>query len=489
MTLQRKFILLIVLLGASVSLSLGMAIFSFGLLQQEVADRFADMAGELNALSEIKQELTSIASSPPGVEEASVTAASVRMMDSLERLETHPTYLEDVGRRPAEQLRERLTLLGGPGLLDADRREEARLAIRLVTSMEDRLSEGVRLAVGHADALRGRLVRVVSIALSSTLLVCALSVLLVRRWVLRPVTDLRRAAGEFASGNLSHRAPVRGADELGLLSAEVNQMAETVAAMQEERIQRERLAATGEMIRQLAHNLRNPLSGIRGLAELTRSRLQSGSDEHENQGRILATVDRFEKWLSDLLSSTTPLEIQLADHDPRRWLEGAIGAHRPAAEVREISIRSDVDAAPASARFDAARLEQALVAVLSNAIELSPDRGLIQVTAAVCEDGQSWQVRVEDQGPGVASELTERIFEPHFSRKTGGFGIGLAVAQKVAIGHGGRIAVEQGLARPADTSPMAGNGHGAAFVIRLPISGGKTEADHSDAASRSSATT
>src|SRR5262249_25264293 len=147
-------------------------------------------------------------------------------------------------------------------------------------------------------------------------LVGALGFSLLHRWVLQPVARLRTAAARIGDGDFAHRVLVRpggpGRDELAQLSTEVNHMAGLVRAMQDERVERDRLAAAGEMVRRLTHNLRNPLAGIRGLAEITRGDLPPAADElRENQERIIATIDRFEHWLSELLSATSPLTVQL----------------------------------------------------------------------------------------------------------------------------------------------------------------------------------
>jgi len=100
-----------------------------------------------------------------------------------------------------------------------------------------------------------------------------LGMVLVRRWVLLPVQELKRATDELGKGNLEYRARVASADELGQLAGAVNKMSADLARLERQLVQRERLAAMGELISYIAHNIRNPLAGVRGSAEACRRRL------------------------------------------------------------------------------------------------------------------------------------------------------------------------------------------------------------------------
>jgi len=108
------------------------------------------------------------------------------------------------------------------------------------------------------------------------------------------------------TGNLDSASSDRLWAQLAQLASEVNHMAHMVKTLQDERVESERLAAVGSMVRRIAHNIRNPLAGIRGLAEITRNELAQDEELRENQTRIVAAVDRFERWLKQLLDATRP---------------------------------------------------------------------------------------------------------------------------------------------------------------------------------------
>ncbi len=477
MSLQWKFAALILMLTATVAASLGVAGWSFTLLQREVAEPIRELAPILQGLRQARDGLAELAIAPPDPR---------RRRDALDRVQSGLAIAEgaDVARRWTSRsswrnLRARVEQVAAGSaagesqpealaLLDNQAERARRVAERIELGLFD---EQARLAGEHGADLRARLLTILGLALVVSALVGVLALLLARRWVVQRVAALRAATDRIASGDFAHRIPAAGDDELARLSREVNHMAEMVRRMQEQRVQRERLAAIGEMVRRLAHNLRNPLSGIRSLAEISRDDLPNDQEDvREHQTRIIRTVDRFEQWLSDLLSATSPLQIRPSRQPVRRWLENVVETHRPVAEARSIHLEPDLRLLPQMAAYDPRHLEQAIVALLTNAIEVSPEGGVVRVAGARRSDpGGGWEIRVEDQGPGVPSELASRVFSAHFSTKPGGNGIGLAVAQEVARGHGGSIHVEQGLPRPGQDSLDASVAAcGAAFVLRLP---------------------
>lgn len=451
MSLKRKFAILFALLGLTVLFSLGAAAWSFRVLQTEVATPFTDLAQTLSTLSAIKQELAG------GRDEAS----RQRIDALMKELAANDAALGLVGVSTSRNLRQRVAearaaLPGDP----APRRS----AIRLIERIETQIAGNADLALGHVAALRRMLTGAMAISLFGAVMVALLGYLLLNRWVVAPVASLRLAAKRIGGGDFAHRVPVNARDEIGLLSEEVNRMAALVSRMQEERIRRERLAAAGQMLRRLAHNLRNPLAGIRSLAELSREDASPDSEVCDAQNRIMSTVDHFERWLSDLLHRTSPVELRAERLDVGAWIRGVVAAHESAAAARSVRIEIEAAKAPRNASFDPGHLEQAISVLVSNAIDASPRGSTVRISVRTDGMSESWELRVEDEGPGVAPEIIDRIFEPHFTTKQGGVGIGLAFAREVAMVHGGEILVEPGC-----------GGSGAAFVIRLPLgAGGKS---------------
>ncbi|MGQ9651952.1 MAG: ATP-binding protein [Phycisphaerae bacterium] len=318
-------------------------------------------------------------------------------------------------------------------------------------------------SVLKAAATQWRVMQIILINAVCGVLLCLVGLIFVRRWVVRPVAALRTAAQHLAVGDFSHRIEARSRDELGLLACEVNQMASRIAEMQAKLVEQERLAGAAEMVERLAHNIRNPLAGIRGLAEATSARHVDDSETVECQRRITDTVDRFEKWLRDLQVSVSPMALHPQPANIGELIRQAITVLRPMLQRREVAIRVDVPTIMPPVHVDSMHFEQALVALLTNAVQASRPGQTVRVEAGPCPHRRnSWQLVVQDEGEGIAPEVRDKIFAPYFTTKRGGTGIGLTIAGRVAKAHGGEIVV--------DSTP----GHGSRFVVILPD--GATEA-------------
>ncbi len=485
MKLLQKFALLLSLLGLSVVLSLGFAAWSVQTVSEEVSSAYSDLTFVLDQLDRIKQafehDLAAINQANDGGSALVERIPLDTQIDpAVEALQATPGFRRRVGESTSTLMMtlvsrckslmgeyQDATLAAGPLPRDhpvrAATQEQFEATHALIERVQAQLLRDVEISLVYGRDLRAMLLRIIAASLAFSVLVALLALILLRRWVLAPITSLRKATGELAAGNLGYRLEVRTADEFGQLSGEVNHMAEMVVAAQQRLVERERLAAVGELVRRLAHNLRNPLAGIRGLAELTLDELPADSELAENQTRIVSAVDRFEKWLAELLRSTSPMKLQRETIASGELFESLRASHAPMARSKRIALEFVDAGLPPSFRADAAHIEHALVAIVSNAIEAAPEGGKVRVTAGVEESAQGAMVSicVDDSGPGVAPEALGRIFVPHFTTKKHGTGIGLAVAHNVIAAHGGRIRVE----RSADLG-------GAAFIVTFPVAGG-----------------
>lgn len=509
MRLTTKFFILVAFIGLAVGVSLGFAAWSVFTLDRELTRSYASLTIVLERIDAMKRafekglELLESVEDAAGDSEAASSARSSaeEIAGQLGNIELHIKSLAAIDELPEragagaaqsiltrarvvfDDLREAFTYLSRRGNQEeagveiqrdvaARTRADFRTLHNLIERVEGQLLSDVAYSVEHGSAIKSLLVRVLIFCGVLSLLTALLALMLVRRWVLLPVQDVRTAAAQISRGRYDYRIPVRGTDEIGALAGEVNQMASTIVDIQRQLVERERMAAVGELTRRIAHNLRNPLAGIRNLAELTRGDLPAQSDLAENQTRIVVAVDRFEAWLSELLYSTRPLELHSEWHAPGQILQHVVDSHRPLAQARGIRIELDISQAPPRVFVDAANLEHAVVSLVSNALEAAPPGGMVRIAARSTQVGKDedrprdsdqaastatpWEVRVEDSGPGVDPGATDRIFLPHFTTKKHGTGTGLAIVHNVVTAHRGRIRVER--------SELGG----AAFVMSLP---------------------
>jgi len=217
----------------------------------------------------------------------------------------------------------------------------------------------------------------------------------------------------------------------------------------------ERLAAIGEMAARIAHDIRNPVTAARSLAQqLAR---EAGAPFATEHAIILAELERVERQVAALLRFARREDFRLEAVDVAELARDAVETLRPRLEAAGIGVELDLGAGVV-ARADREKLQQALVNLLENAIDaLAEVAAPRRLALAVGADNGTASVRVEDSGPGVPAEALPRLFEPFFSLKAKGTGLGLAIAKRTIDAHGGRIA--------AARVP----GAGMVFRIELPL--------------------
>jgi heavy metal sensor kinase len=265
-------------------------------------------------------------------------------------------------------------------------------------------------------------------------------------------------ARSITAEHLDVRLPLPGPDdELGRLAATFNEL---FARLERSFEQMRRFTADA------SHELRTPLTVIRSVGEVGLREPQDEAGYREIIGTMLEEADRLALLTSTLLELTRaeggrgPLRREAIDlGESAREAAEFLGA---LAEEKEVGLALDLPAAAPTVLGDRTVLHQALVNVLDNALKHSPAG--TTVTVAVRTNGDRAEVSVADQGPGIAPEHREHVFErfyradPSRNSKTGGFGLGLAIARWAVEAHGGRIELE--------SEP----GRGSVFRIRLPLS-------------------
>lgn len=201
----------------------------------------------------------------------------------------------------------------------------------------------------------------------------------------------------------------------------------------------------------LAHEIRNPLMGLSAQAELLRDSLPPGAAGRRRLDLITAEVERIDRTIADMLQFVRPCEIRNEAVDPARLVRDCLELARPRAAARSVRIAQDVDAA-LEVTGDSTKLKQVILNLLLNAIDAVEPGGSVTVRlraagALAIPDPVGGGLRtapgvvlcVEDDGPGFGAQDAERIFEPFYSTKTTGTGLGLSYCRKVVDAHGGDI--------------------------------------------------
>jgi signal transduction histidine kinase len=234
---------------------------------------------------------------------------------------------------------------------------------------------------------------------------------------------------------------------------------DALALTQEELLKRERLAALGELSAVVAHEVRNPLGVIFNSLSSLKRVLHPRGDAATLLDIVGEEADRLNRIVGDLLDFARPREPSLQPEDIRAVLNSAVVAARPMAGASGIRLEVRVKEPLSKVPVDGSMLRQALLNLLINAIQAMPGGGTVSLQACEEREGSIAHARIDvvDSGPGVAPEIAQRIFQPFFTTKASGTGLGLAVVRRIIEAHRGEILLE--------SAP----GAGARFILRLPL--------------------
>jgi signal transduction histidine kinase len=233
--------------------------------------------------------------------------------------------------------------------------------------------------------------------------------------------------------------------ELALMLASYQRDSEDRLLSRERRIQADRITALRTMTAGLAHEVRNPLNAAKLQLELLQRRLRRLGDNaklteptelaHQEIGRLSQLLDEF-------LAFARPPEIHALSHDVVAIVRHVIELERPFAE----SSNTELALAPASevamAEVDAGKLHQIVQNLVRNAVEAAAPNGHVTVSIAV--DDARLRLRVADDGPGISADVRQRIYEPFFSTKESGTGMGMSIVHNFVAMHGGTIDIASG---------------------------------------------
>jgi len=228
-----------------------------------------------------------------------------------------------------------------------------------------------------------------------------------------------------------------------------------VKQLEEELKRNERLAALGEMAAGVAHELRNPLSSIKGLALLLKSKFTDNSTDREAADILVREVERLNRSIGELLDYARPDRLEKATVSLNEIVGKALTLLRVDADAAGIQIVTEYCPPPDLVHADQDKLSQVFLNLLLNAIQAMKSGGTLQV-ATVRDLGQQLLCRIKDSGCGIEADLLPKIFDPYVTTKSSGTGLGLAMSVKIIEEHGGRIDIS--------STP----GQGTTVIVALP---------------------
>ncbi len=263
----------------------------------------------------------------------------------------------------------------------------------------------------------------------------------------KPINQLSAGAAEIASGNLEQQVAVQSRDEIGRLAGAFNQMAAVLKTSLERRVAAERHAARGDAARWVVHEVKNPLFPI----QLSIENLQRAYQNRDTRPTrfddifvqctdiVIEEVERLQRLVDefDQFARMPPPEREFSDLNP--IVQNVVNLYAETAE----NIQIETDLAPNLPPFslDSEQIAQALGNLIKNAIEAMPDGGTLDIlTQSVGE--RKIRIKIQDTGIGMAQEILSQIFEPYYTTKDTGTGLGMAIVQRIVTDHDGEIYVE-----------------------------------------------
>jgi signal transduction histidine kinase len=279
----------------------------------------------------------------------------------------------------------------------------------------------------------------------------------------RPLRKLAVIARTIAEGKHEERLGQLKGKEAQEVGQAFNHMLDELAASQRKLTRAASLAAVGELSSSIVHEMRNPLSSVKLNLQALRKKVKSDADHAELADIAIRQAGRLETMLTDLLGYGKPLELKLTSIKFGDLADGVRDVVREAVEEKSINLEFNDDCGQTEIIADAEQLQRALTNLITNAVYFTPRKGRVLVNGSLVPDNPDQvAISVSDEGPGILSSQMEKLFQPFYTTRPDGTGLGLANVKKIIELHGGPVVVENR------------SEGGAVFTALLPVGGPPT---------------
>lgn len=327
------------------------------------------------------------------------------------------------------------------------------------------LFAGVQIPKAAAYLTARELLNNLMIVSLSLLLVSAILGLFGARLITSPIDKLSKATEILGQGRFDVNVEVSSRDEIGELAQSFNSMASELDARekalknaQSALVQSEKMSAFGQLSAGIAHEVKNPLAGILGYAQLSKMKLDKESPLYNKLDIIEKETKRCKEIIDNLMKFARQEEVEYEKTDINKVVEDAISIVNHQLTINEVKIIKDLSPEELFINGNGNQIQQVLMNFMINAMQaMDGNRGKVGIKTAKIEDGII-EIRVMDNGPGMPEEVRKKIFEPFFTTKPAGkgTGLGLAVSYGIITDHKGNVFVKSII------------GKGTLFVLRFP---------------------
>ena len=289
--------------------------------------------------------------------------------------------------------------------------------------------------------------------LASTLLLAAFIVTPIAQAITQPLAKLTVFVRSFKQGQLIE-TPKSGPPEVQELGLAFEGLIDDLAKTQANLTRAAKLAVVGELAAAMSHEIRTPLGILRSSADLLLREPTLTNDGKEVLGFIISETERLNKLVSTLIDAARPRPPVFDKVDIANFISNTVALLRSQAESNGIILNTEL-VEPVFLEIDTDQMTQVFMNILMNAIQILPTGGKVNIRLYTFEDIA--KIEIADDGPGMTAEIQAQIFEPFFTQRAGGVGLGLAIVRQIVLSHQGEIT--------CSNSQFGG----ALFTISLPI--------------------
>jgi signal transduction histidine kinase len=269
-------------------------------------------------------------------------------------------------------------------------------------------------------------------------------------YLLRPVRELVAATNRMAEGNLNQEIPLRSRDELGDLTRSFNHLVKNIARIQNELVRSEKLISLGRLSAGVAHEIRNPLNAMKGAIVHIQRRRPGDPLIEEYTHLVSEEIDRLNCFVTEFLHFARQPQPKPVPTDLNQLILSTQNLFAKQADEKGIRLHNRLDPHLPLVSVDSNQMEQVFINVLINAMDALPSGGDITFTTIVHDDMENGglpdrvSIEIRDNGIGIAESQLKEVFDPFFSTKESGTGLGLPLSLAIVESHLGCMTISSG---------------------------------------------
>lgn len=280
----------------------------------------------------------------------------------------------------------------------------------------------------------------------------------IERSLVKPFEELLKGSESFSKGDLNYRIPETLPDEFTMLARSFNKMAEELRGHIDDLRKAEQMQIMAEVAAGLAHEIKNPLTGIKGTLEVFSREMNLSEEDKAVFEETLFQIKKIDVLTKSFLEYARPPSPQCIKSCINEVINTTISfllRHNLHKNIEKVKIAKELDESLPEIRIDPIQMQQVFLNLAINALDAMPEGGTLSFKTS--HDDKSITVDVSDTGHGLDEEIKDKVFQPFFTTKTRGLGIGLSISKRFIEQHGGKITV------------LESNKKGTTFRVIFPI--------------------